>query len=596
MADLMGDWKRTHTCGDLRASDVGKEVLLMGWVHHRRDHGGLVFVDLRDRYGVTQVVFDPQLADRSHQQSHLIRNEWVLAVKGSVTPRPEGTVNTRIGTGEVEIRCTEVKVLNPSKTPVFPIEDDVDVSEETRLEYRYLDLRRKLMKGRIVARHRITQAIRRAMDGDGFLEIETPILIKNTPEGAREFVVPSRMNPGQFYVLPQSPQQLKQLSMIAGLDKYYQVARCFRDEDLRADRQLEFTQVDIEMSFITEEDVYRVGEMVMKAVFKEHLGEDLKTPFPRISFAESMEKYGNDKPDLRFGLPLVRVDAIARRSQFKVFTEVLEKGGCVKAVNATGCAEFSRKDLDDLTAFVGRHGAKGMAWFKVKDGKLDSNIVKYFPEDVQADLMKALDAHDGDLILFGADTEGVVNDALGALRVEVARRRGLIEKGPKWAFAWIVDIPMFGLDTQGRRYSMNHPFTMCQEADIDLLESDPMKVRSRGYDMVLNGIELGGGSIRIHDPEMQARIFKILDISPEKAEERFGFLLKALSYGAPPHGGMAFGLDRVVMLLTGATSIRDIIPYPKTAKGTCLLTGAPSPIEEDLMKELHIKTELEDLT
>jgi len=592
----MGDWKRTHTCGSLNPNDIGKTVLLMGWVHHRRDHGGLVFVDLRDRYGVTQVVFDPQLADKTHKQSHLIRSEWVLAVTGKVTARPEGTVNPKLATGGIEVRCAEVRVLNPSKTPVFPIEDDVEVAEETRLEYRYLDLRRNVMKNRIIARHHITQAVRNSLDGDGFLEIETPILIKNTPEGAREFVVPSRMNPGKFFVLPQSPQQLKQISMIAGLDKYYQVARCFRDEDLRADRQLEFTQVDIEMSFINEEDIYRVGELVMKSVFKTALGIDLKVPFPRIPYSEAMGKYGSDKPDLRFDLPLVDVGNVVKRAQFKVFSEVLERGGIIKAVNAKGCADFSRKDLEDLTGYVGRYGAKGMAWFKVKDGKLDSNIVKYFPEDVQKELLQIMEACDGDLLLFGADVPQVVHESLGALRCEIARRRGLIEKGPKWAFVWVVDFPLFGQDEKGHLFSMNHPFTSPQESSLPFLESEPLRAKSRGYDMVLNGMELGGGSIRIHDPEIQSKIFKLLDISAEKAEERFGFLVKALSYGAPPHGGMAFGLDRIVMLLTGATSIRDVIAFPKTAKGTCLLTGAPSAIDEELMQELKIRVETEDLT
>ncbi|HVM33218.1 MAG TPA: aspartate--tRNA ligase [bacterium] len=593
---MLGGWKRSHKCGDLRASDVGKTVTLMGWVHHRRDHGGLVFVDLRDRYGVTQIVFDPQLADKVHKQSHLIRNEWVLAVKGEVAKRPEGTVNPKLATGEVEIRCSEVKALNPSQTPVFPIEDDVEVAEEVRLEYRYLDLRRESMKNKLVLRHKTAQAIRSYMNANDFLEIETPILIKNTPEGAREYVVPSRIYPGKFFVLPQSPQLFKQLSMISGLDRYYQIARCFRDEDPRADRQPEFTQVDIEMSFIDEDDIYAVGEGVMKTVFKEVLGLDLKTPFPHIPFTEAMEKYGSDKPDLRFDLPMVNVTAIAEKSDFKVFKDVVGRGGVVKALNAKGCADFSRKDLEDLTAFVGKHGAKGMAWFKVKDGKLDSNIVKYFNEGVQKELLEALKGEEGDMLLFGADSAEVVNESLGQLRVEIARRRGLIEKGPQWAFCWVVDIPMFGTDEKGRRFSMNHPFTSPKEGHVGLLDSDPMKALSKGYDLVLNGFELGGGSIRIHDVELQSKIFKLLDISPEKAEERFGFLLKALSYGAPPHGGMAFGLDRVVMLLTGAANIREVIAFPKTAKAIDLMTGSPSEIDPELIKDLKIKIELEDLS
>ena len=596
MAEMLGGWKRSHKCGDLRASDVGKTVLLMGWVHHRRDHGGLVFVDLRDRYGVTQVVFDPQLADKVHKQSHLIRNEWVLAIKGKVTNRPEGTVNPKLATGEIEVRCEEVKVLNSSLTPVFPIEDDVEVAEETRLEHRYLDLRRESMKNKIVMRHKTAQAIRAHMNGLDFLEIETPILIKNTPEGAREYVVPSRVYPGKFYVLPQSPQLFKQLSMISGLDRYYQIARCFRDEDPRADRQPEFTQVDIEMSFIDEDDIYAVGEGVMKAVFKEVLGVDLKTPFPHISFNEAMDKYGSDKPDLRFDLPMVNVTDIAAKSDFKVFKDVIARGDVVKALNAKGCADFSRKDMEDLTGFVGKYGAKGMAWFKVKDGKLDSNITKYFNETVQKELLTALKGEEGDLFLFGADQVDTVNESLGALRVEIARRKGLIEKGPKWAFCWVVDIPMFGKDEKGRIFSMNHPFTSPKEADVKLLDTDPMKALSKGYDLVLNGFELGGGSIRIHDVELQSKIFKILDISPEKAEERFGFLLKALSYGAPPHGGMAFGLDRVIMLLAGTSNIREVIAFPKTAKATDLMTGSPSEIDPDLLKDLKIKIELEDLT
>ncbi len=610
--------KRTHTCGSLSPKDVGCSVILMGWVHHRRDHGGLVFVDLRDRYGITQIVFAPQavksevafsaeatsqampqeavsdksLAFDAITQSHLIRNEWVLAVRGQVVERPEGTINTKIATGGIEIQCVEVKILNSALTPIFPIEDQVEVSEEIRLQYRFLDLRRPIMRDRLVLRHQIALETRRYLDRLNFLEIETPLLIKNTPEGAREYVVPSRVNPGKFFVLPQSPQLLKQICMISGLDRYFQIAKCFRDEDLRADRQPEFTQIDLEMSFITEHDIYEVGEGLIQALFENILHQSIQF-LPKLSYQMAIDRYGSDKPDLRYELPLVHVEAIAQKSTFKVFRDVLEQQGMIQAINAKGGAVFSRKDLDELTSLVSKWGAKGMAWFRVKDGRLDSNIVKYFEPSVQSELMQHLNAEEGDLLLFCADTPKVVQSALGALRQELAQRLGMLKKGPQWALTWVVDFPCFEKDEHGKFMAVNHPFTSPKQEDLHWLDDDPLKAQARAYDMILNGVEIGGGSIRIHNAQVQSKVFKILNISPEEAERNFGFLLKALSYGAPPHGGMAFGLDRLVMLLSGASSIRDVIAFPKTAKAVCLMTGAPSILDPTFLEELNLKLDLE---
>ncbi|MBI9076712.1 MAG: aspartate--tRNA ligase [Desulfatibacillum sp.] len=590
MADLLGDMRRTHNCGILRKADIGKKVVLMGWAQRWRDHGGVIFIDLRDRFGITQVVFNPENNADVHQLADSIRSEWVIAVEGEVLERPDGMVNPKMDTGEIEVMVSGLKILNKSKTPPFMMEDNVEVSENLRLEYRYLDLRRPKIAKNIILRHQVGACVRQFLNENDFLDIETPVLTKSTPEGARDYLVPSRVNPGTFYALPQSPQLFKQLLMVAGYDRYYQIVRCFRDEDLRADRQPEFTQIDLEMSFVGEEDVMAVAEQMIARVFKDVMGKEVQTPFDRLTYQEAMDRYGLDKPDLRFDLELHEVSSIVEGSDFKVFASVVKKGGMVKALNAKGCSHFSRKVIDDLTEFVGVYGAKGLAWIKVKeDASWQSPIAKFFTDDEKDALAKALDMAPGDLIFFVADSTKVTNDALGHLRNQVAKQLGLIDDNT-FRFVWVTEFPLVEYDDADKRYvALHHPFTAPMEEDLELLETNPLAVRSRAYDMVLNGTELGGGSIRIHQTEMQEKVFGMLGLGQEEAEEKFGFLLKALGFGAPPHGGLAFGFDRLIMLLSGEHSIRDIIPFPKTQKASCLLTDAPSEVSFEQLAELALR-------
>lgn len=588
---------RTHQCGKITEQFIGEKVTITGWVQKRRDLGGLIFIDLRDRSGIVQIVFSPEVSAEALETAEKVRSEYVLTITGSVLERDPSTVNPAMSTGKIEISGEEVQILNSAKTPPFSISEDTDITEDIRLKYRYLDLRRPVMQETLKMRHEVTRFIRNFLETEEFMEMETPMLTKSTPEGARDYLVPSRVHPGEFYALPQSPQLFKQLLMVSGFEKYYQIVRCFRDEDLRADRQPEFTQVDIETSFMGQEALLSMMEEMMTGLVKQVKGIEIPKPFPRMTYKEAMDRYGSDKPDTRFGLELINVSEIVKESGFKVFAAAVDNGGQVKAINVKGkAANYSRKDIDGLTEFTARYGAKGLAWLKVEAEGLKGPISKFFSEEEAAALTNALNTEEGDLLLFVADKSSVVADSLGALRQKLGKDLGLIDQS-KFNFLWVVDFPLVEYDEEADRFvALHHPFTMPKTEDLHLMDSNPSEVRAQAYDLVLNGYELGGGSQRIYQREIQEKMFKTLGFTEEAAREEFGFLLDAFEYGTPPHGGIALGLDRMVMLLAGRSNLRDTIAFPKTASASCLLTNAPSPVNEKQLDELHLSVKVKQET
>ena len=595
MGESMLGFKRSHYCCDVNETMTGSSVTVMGWVQRRRDLGQLIFIALRDRTGIVQVVIDQNAEAELFKKAETVRSEFVLAVKGTVALRTPENINENMKTGKIEIIAEEMKILSESETTPFQVEDNINVNDELRLKYRYIDLRRPSIFKNIKLRHEVVSTVRNFLSDEGFLEVETPMLTKSTPEGARDYLVPSRVHPGNFYALPQSPQLFKQLLMVSGIDRYYQIARCFRDEDLRADRQPEFTQIDMELSFIDLDEILDINERLIKKVFKDNLGVDVQTPFKRMTWKEGMERFGSDKPDTRFGMELKNISDIVAGTDFVVFKNALENGGSVRAINAEGCGHFPRKQIDSLVEFVKTYKAKGLAWIVVNnDGSIKSQIAKFFTEEKMAEIVKAMDGKPGDLILICADKNKVVFDALGALRLEMARRLDLT-RPDDYHFLWITEFPMFEWDEEEGRWSAeHHPFTSPMDEDLDLIETDPGKMRAKAYDMVLNGVELGGGSIRIHRRDIQQKIFNLLGFTDEQAQERFGFLLDAFKYGVPPHGGLAFGLDRMIMLMAGASTIRDVIAFPKVKDASCLLTDAPNYVDQKQLDELSIAINIKE--
>ena len=581
---------RTHTCGELRETNIGETVVLNGWVDRRRDLGGVIFIDLRDRYGITQIVFEPTFNKDAHQQANVLRNEFVISVEGKVRRRPVDTDNPELATGTVDVMVDKLIILNESKTPPFLIRDENDVNEDLRLKYRYLDLRRPKVQGNLVLRHKMYQVTRKYFDENNFVEIETPVLMKSTPEGARDYLVPSRLHKGKFYALPQSPQQYKQMLMVSGFDRYFQIVKCFRDEDLRADRQPEFTQIDVEMSFVDQENIFEVVEGLMKVLFKEIWDRDLTLPIRRLTYDEAMEKYGSDKPDTRFELPMVTLNNVFKNSAFKVFKDQMENNGIVTGLVAPGCGDYTRNQLDGLTDTAKKWGAGGLIWMRVKESDIEAPVAKFFSDEEKKNLVETLNAKPGDLIFIITGPKLKALSVMGNLRLEMAKRLDLIKTNTEPKLLWVTDFPLFEWDEETKRYyAMHHPFTSPRFEDVPLMESVPGKVKARAYDLVLNGSEIAGGSIRIHNADLQAKMFKALGISEEEAEHKFGFLMNAFKYGAPPHGGIAFGFDRMAMIFAGESSIREVIAFPKTASAVSLMDDSPSGVSEEQLRELHLR-------